>query len=193
VSQDLVDRTDDQKCTPDAEQSDCLRRRPASFATVKTDKDTNSTAINSANPKKSNSFTCCLNVIPLWGLRLRKKNKMIPATPPVGKLIQKHHLQDTWSVNTPPRRGPTTLAIPHVAPIKPPYLPRSRKETMSDMTIITSCMRPPPPIPWTARQIMSQVKLFAAPQSAEPNYRYYRVRARMRGRVYYFISETHQE
>lgn len=25
---------------------------------------------------------------------------------------------------TPPKRGPTTLAIPHVAPMSPPYFPR---------------------------------------------------------------------
>ncbi len=80
------------------------------------------------------------------------------------------------------------LAMPHVAPSRPLYLPRlwkvrtlmhatreekltySWRETISDMIIWTSWMMPPPPMPWTARHIISQVKLFAAPQRAEPNY-----------------------
>ena len=81
------------------------------------------------------------------------------------------------------------LEIPHVVPIKLVYLPRlkdvrretdainksedrtySWRETMSEMVIRTSWLMPPPPTPWTARHMMSPVKLFAAPQRAEPNY-----------------------
>jgi hypothetical protein len=75
--------------------------------------------INRARPKKSNSFTCCLSVIPLCGLRLRKKNKIRPAMPPVGlqkyceilchkineyahKLIQKH--LTVWGQGEPSNR-----------------------------------------------------------------------------------------
>ena len=61
------------------------------------------------------------------------------------RLIQKHHRHETWSVKacryinkpvfvmvldkqvlTPPTKGPITLAIPHVEPMNPPYLPRLR-------------------------------------------------------------------
>ena len=38
--------------------------------------------------------------------------------------LRTYHLQETWSVNAPPIKGPTTLAMPQVAPNKPPYLPR---------------------------------------------------------------------
>jgi hypothetical protein len=81
------------------------------------------------------------------------------------------------------------LKILHVVPIKLAYLPRlkdvrrvtdainksedhtySWRETMSEIMIRTSWVMPPPPIPWTARHMMSPVKLFAAPQRAEPNY-----------------------
>jgi hypothetical protein len=35
---------------------------------------------------------------------------------------------------TPPSRGPTTLAIPQVAPINPPYLPRLHNNKLYDWT-----------------------------------------------------------
>ena len=83
------------------------------------------------------------------------------------------------------------LEILHVVPIKAAYLPRlkdvkrgpvtinksenqtySWRETMSEIMIRTSWLMPPPPMPWTARHMMSTVKLFAAPQRAEPNYQF---------------------
>jgi hypothetical protein len=71
-------------------------------------------ANNRLNPTKSNSSMCSLSVLPLWGFRLRKKNRMAPATPAVGlrnhwatlcnrnficayKLIQKHLKKDDVS------------------------------------------------------------------------------------------------
>jgi hypothetical protein len=41
-------------------------------------------ANNRPNPRKSKSFMCSWSVLPLWGFRLRKKNRMTPAMPPVG-------------------------------------------------------------------------------------------------------------
>lgn len=64
----------------------------------------------------------------LWEGTRRNKSKISAAAPPVGRFIQKHHLQETWSVSTPPTSGPTTLAIPQVAPIKPPYFPLSSRD-----------------------------------------------------------------
>lgn len=45
---------------------------------------------------------------------LKKKKTVNKATPPNGRLIQKHHLQDARSVNAPPRIGPTTDDIPNM-------------------------------------------------------------------------------
>ena len=45
---------------------------------------------------------------------LKKKKTVNNATPPNGRLIQKHHLQDARSVNAPPRIGPTTDDIPNI-------------------------------------------------------------------------------
>ena len=39
--------------------------------------------------------------------------------------------------------------------------------TMSAITICTSWYTAPPPMPWTARQMMSQVRFCAAPHSAD--------------------------
>lgn len=64
----------------------------------------------------------------LWEGTRRNTSKMSAAAPPVGRLIQKHHLQETWFASTPPTSGPTTLAIPQVAPIKPAYFPRSSRD-----------------------------------------------------------------
>ena len=76
-------------------------------------------------PTKSKSATNVRKGTRWRGLTLRNKNRMRDEMPPVGRLIQKHQRQVTWSVKTPPTKGPTTLAIPHVAPIKPAYFPRS--------------------------------------------------------------------
>lgn len=38
------------------------------------------------SPIKSNSLLCCRRVFPLCGFKLRKKNRMAAATPPVGLL-----------------------------------------------------------------------------------------------------------
>ena len=45
---------------------------------------------------------------------LKKKKTVNNATPPNGKLIQKHHLQDALSVKAPPRIGPITEDIPNI-------------------------------------------------------------------------------
>jgi hypothetical protein len=61
-----------------------------------------------------------------------------------------------------------TLATPKTAPNAPWYLPRSRGGTISPTIAWASTMRPPPPIPWSARNAISSVMLLASPDSAEP-------------------------
>ena len=75
-------------------------------------------------------------------------------TPPPRNVIGEDLWEDEqrmeWVGNvplTPPNNGPATLAMPHVAPMKPAYLPRLSRETMSEMVIWTSWIMPPPPIP----------------------------------------------
>lgn len=111
----------------------------------------------------------------LWGLTRRNNNRMRAATPPVGRLIQKHHLQEAWSASAPPTSGPTTLAMPQVAPMRPPYFPRSSSEAgtwsgmvkayslrssllISEVIICTIWMIPPPPIPCTPRPTQKKAK-----------------------------------
>jgi hypothetical protein len=46
-------------------------------------------AMTNTSPTKSNSWTCCSRVLPWWGLRLRKKNRIAAAAPPVGLVSRK--------------------------------------------------------------------------------------------------------
>ena len=61
-----------------------------------------------------------------------------------------------------------TVETPKTAPNSPWYLPRSRGGTMSPTTAIVVTIRPPPPIPWSARKAISWPMSCASPQSAEP-------------------------
>ena len=45
-------------------------------------------------PRKSKVRIWWLRVCPLCGAVWRKKNRRVAATPPEGRLIQKHHRQD---------------------------------------------------------------------------------------------------
>lgn len=49
------------------------------------------------------------------------------------------HKESSWKATkrTPPSRGPMTLAIPQVAPINPPYLPRLHNNKLNDWTTFT--------------------------------------------------------
>jgi hypothetical protein len=45
--------------------------------------------------------------------------------------MKKHQRHETWSVNAPPSNGPTTDAMPQVAPIRPAYFPRLKPKMVS--------------------------------------------------------------
>jgi len=62
-----------------------------------------------------------------------------------------------------------TFATPQHPPITDEYLPRSRRLTMSDKTIWTITIIPPPPMPCSARQARNQDIDLAAPHSPEPS------------------------
>ena len=61
-----------------------------------------------------------------------------------------------------------TLDTPKTAPNAPWYLPRSRGGTMLPTMAWVSTMRPPPPIPCSARNAISSPMLWDSPDSAEP-------------------------
>ena len=81
------------------------------------------------------------------------------------KKIQCH---ERWSTKKPPSSGPITVETPKTAPKKPWYFPRSRGGTTSPITAIVVTIKPPPPIPWSARKAISCAMVCASPQSTEP-------------------------
>src|SRR3954452_16605590 len=95
------------------------------------------------------------------------------AASPTGTLTQKHHCQPRLaeSVKKPPTSGPITADRPNSAPIGPMYFARSRAGTTSAMIACERIISPPPPSPWTPRQMTSQVKSGdrAAPRLATVN------------------------
>jgi hypothetical protein len=79
------------------------------------------------------------------------------ARAPIGMLIRNTHRQPSMPrmlsapAKTPPTSGPTTAATPKIARKKPWYLARSRGARMSPMIASGSDIRPPAPMPCTAR------------------------------------------
>ena len=71
-------------------------------------------------------------------------------------------------VNVPPNKGPRTLAIPHTAPITAVKAGRFARGTDLAMIINAPENMPAPPMPATARPMMSATELGLAPQMAEP-------------------------
>lgn len=71
--------------------------------------------------------------------------------------LTKHHLQDVFSVSTPPSKGPTAVASATTTPVMPWYLPRSCRDTTSETTMLTTVLIPPPPIPATAPAITTSI------------------------------------
>lgn len=100
-------------------------------------------------------------------LRITKMTTM--ATPPMGKLIKKHHLQLTLEVKAPPRSGPATLAIPKMEPNHPMYAGRFASGRTWTIIVIAPEKRPVAPIPAIARPIISAVELGAVPHTIEPS------------------------
>ena len=77
-----------------------------------------------AVPNQSIAFVPWIR--PVRGLcTCRQKYNTITAKPDIGRLIHQFHLQETYSVKAPPRRGPTPLARLQTTPVSPKYNPRS--------------------------------------------------------------------
>lgn len=76
-----------------------------------------------------------------------------------------HHRQETWLVKAPPINGPTTLAKPYAAPIKPLYFGRSAGETRTAIIVYEPAKRPAAPMPHIARPMMRATELGAAPDA----------------------------
>jgi hypothetical protein len=64
--------------------------------------------------------------------------------------------------------GPSTLEVPNTAMKKPWYRERSRGGTMSPMIASASDIRPPAPMPCSARNAASWYIESARPQSMDP-------------------------
>ena len=105
---------------------------------------------------------------------------------PIGRLMKKHHLHVATgmlvfasidcralglplSVNTPPSRGPATLAIPYIAPMKPVYIGRFTRGTLYATMISAPEKIPALPTPATARPMIRAIEFGATPQIREPN------------------------
>ena len=71
-------------------------------------------------------------------------------------------------MNSPPSNGPITVVTPKTAPNAPWYLPRSRSGITSPISAVAVTASPPPPMPWTARKMISVVMSSASPQKNEP-------------------------
>lgn len=71
-------------------------------------------------------------------------------------------------MNAPPSNGPTTLAIPHIAPMMPVKAGRFARGTDLAMMINAPEKMPAPPMPAIARPTMRATELGLAPQIAEP-------------------------
>lgn len=84
-------------------------------------------------------------------------------------LTQKHHLQDTLSVKTPPSRGPTTDEIPNMLDKAAMYIGRFIRGTVKPTMVIPPEKRADAPAPATARPTMSITEFFAAAHSIDPN------------------------
>lgn len=79
------------------------------------------------------------------------------------------HLHVTLSVKTPPNKGPATLAIPYIAPIKPEYIGRLESGTEYATMIKAPEKMPADPIPAIALPRMSATEFGAAPQIKDPS------------------------
>lgn len=82
--------------------------------------------------------------------------------------IQKHHLQETWSVNAPPRTGPIHTLMPNIPTRNP------RCKGLFSMTTVYATMprapwkRPAAPTPATARPTIKVGEFLATAQITEP-------------------------
>lgn len=99
---------------------------------------------------------------------VKKKNTTASETAPNGRLIQKHHRQESRSVNAPPRIGPTTLAIPNIEDSAAMYMARFRSGTEKPIMVIPPEYNAAAPAPAIARPMMNMDELVAAAQMIDP-------------------------
>jgi len=90
------------------------------------------------------------------------------ATPPIGKLIQKHHLQLRLVVKTPPSSGPRIEDSPSTILKYPLYKGLFVNGTADTMSTMAPDRIPALPIPAIALPKMNILELVAAPHIALP-------------------------
>ncbi len=86
---------------------------------------------------------------------------------PTGTLTKKIHSQPRLSTSTPPRIGPTSVAMPATAPQSPMAAPRWFGGKMRVMTAIVCGVISAAPSPCTARAAMSIEMSPANPHQSE--------------------------
>ena len=87
----------------------------------------------------------------------------------IGKLTQKHHLQEALSVRVPPNIGPTTDATANMLATAEIYIGRLTKGTEKPMIVIPPENNADAPTPETARPTISILELLAAAHRIDPN------------------------
>jgi hypothetical protein len=111
------------------------------------------------------TFSCQLTSTGFAACGTRNIRKMIAAeTPSIGKLTQKHHLQETYSVNKPPTNGPAREVMPYVAPRSPVQTAARPGGAATAIIVKAPDDSPPAPRPATARPTISIVEFLDTPQ-----------------------------
>jgi hypothetical protein len=85
------------------------------------------------------------------------------------RLTQKHHLHETLSVRTPPKRGPTTDEIPNMLDKAAMNIGRLIRGTVKPTIVMPPENNADAPAPATARPTMSITEFLAAAHIIEPN------------------------
>jgi hypothetical protein len=83
-------------------------------------------------------------------------------------LTQKHHLQLSLSVRTPPNIGPTMLDMPNMLPTAPMNIGLCRNGIENAMIVIPPENSPAAPNPATALPMINTLELFARAHTIEP-------------------------
>lgn len=97
-------------------------------------------------PSGSSRRICCLIGTGFFGrLGSLRRNMTTPTeSAPIGRLIQKHHLQLSFPVNKPPSRGPATDDTPNIMPnmakITSAKIPSARKRKNGTYTEIAASL-----------------------------------------------------
>ena len=86
----------------------------------------------------------------------------------MGRLSKKIQCQLATTISSAASGGPSTKAMPYVAPIKPKARPRCSGGTASPITALAVGMMPPPPMPCSARPASKVAKFGASAMSSEP-------------------------